>query len=174
MINRGNDKATNVTLITSNRCVLQNNMLFLLADASSSSPLHSNISLIAATDNETGGSFRVFTKTSNSPLNVNFTSAPVDSLLHFDGATSNSPAHLSLHSTYEGSFALRSSAFFQPRVEAREDVEDPAGKGRRRNVEIRSIRRGTTEGKVTWESSGDRELGNVELRTSNMPVTLAL
>ena len=105
---------------------------------------------------------------------MNFTSAPVNSLLHYSGATSNSPAHLGLHSTYEGTFALRSSAFFQPRVEAREDVEDPAGKGRRRNVEIRSIRRGTAAGKVTWEPEKERELGSVELRSSNMPVVLVL
>ncbi|EKM51556.1 uncharacterized protein PHACADRAFT_150026 [Phanerochaete carnosa HHB-10118-sp] len=175
MINGGEDKVTDVTLITSNRQVLAKYSTISSLMRLISSPLYSNFSLISTTKSENGGSFRVNTKTINSPLNVNFTSAPVDSLLHFKGATSNSPAYVSLHSTYEGSFTLRSSSLLQPRIEQREDVEDPAGKDRRRNVEIYSIRRGIAEGKVTWvPAETEKVLGSVGLRSSNMPVVLVV
>lgn len=136
--------------------------------------MSANISLIATTDNETGGSFRVLARTYNSPIYFNFNSAPVNSLLHVDGATSNSPAYLNLHSTYEGSFELQGSTFVQPRVNASEGIEDPAGKGRKRNVEVHNIRRGTVEGEVTWEPSEGRKLGSAKLSSRNSPVVLAL
>lgn len=154
LLNDGKGPATNVSLVTSN------------------SPLRTNISMIATTDDEDGSAFNVLAHTSNSPLHVAFVSAPVDSLLHFDGATSNSPAHAALHATYEGAFTLRGSTFFQPRVEQRADVEDPTGAGRKRNVLVRSVARGVVQGDVYWEGDKDKALGSVQLRSSNMPVTL--
>ncbi|GJE88415.1 hypothetical protein PsYK624_044980 [Phanerochaete sordida] len=156
MLNQNDGIATNVTLTTSN------------------SPLNANISLVSTSDKATGGSFNIVTHTSNSPLSVNFTTSPVDSLLHFSGSTSNSPAHVALDAAYEGSFALHGARFFPPRVEERTGVADPAGKDRTRTVAVKSIVRGVVDGEVTWDPSENRQFGSVELRSSNMPIVLVV
>lgn len=139
--------------------------------------IYSNVSLIADTHDETGGSFDVIAETSNSPVELNFTTAPVDSLLHLDARSSNSPVRATLDNTYEGSFALRTSSWFPVQVEvADKDAKDPVGRGRKRQVEMHSIRRGIAEGKAVWTPSEEeeKELGRVTLTTSNSPVALYL
>ena len=141
----------------------------------SNSFIYSNVSLIAETKDQTGGSYNVNARSSNSPLEIAFRAAPVDSLLHFDGHTSNSPARLTLDSTYEGSFSLRTGSWFSTTVERRnEHEEDPAGKDRKRSLEYHTIRRGTADGHVLWSPSERKELGTVVLTTSNSPVALYL
>lgn len=157
MFNTGATDATNLTMRTSNGFI------------------HSNVSLVADTKDSTGGSYNVIAHSSNSPIDVTFPSAPVDSLLHVDGHTSNSPARLTLDSAYEGTFSLQTGSWFPTTVERRnEQEEDPAGKDRKRDLQFRSIRRGFTEGKVAWSPSDRKEVGTAVLTTSNSPVALYL
>lgn len=137
--------------------------------------IHSNVSLVAETKGNTGGKFNVVARSSNSPVDVKFDTAPIDSVLHVDVHTSNSPARLTLHPTFEGSFSLHTGAWFPTTVQQRnEDEEDPAGKDRKRTLELRTIRRGSTEGSVAWTPSEREELGTAVLTSSNSPVALYL
>jgi hypothetical protein len=95
----------------------------------------------------------------------------VDSTLRLDGATSNAPVAVALHSAYEGAFSLRSS-LFTPTLKER-DVEDPSGRGRPRDVEIRRMGRGYIEGRVRYDPPGVAG-GWVELKTSNARAGLTL
>jgi hypothetical protein len=140
----------------------------------SCSVLHSNFTLVADTDDQIGGAFNVSARTSNSPLNIGFNAAPVDSRLHLDARTSNSPARVSLHPTFEGAFELATGRWFTHHVEEREDVEDPAGKGRKRYVVLTLVRPGMGRGTVSWGSPNDHGPGKVTLRTSNSPVALVV
>jgi len=136
----------------------------------SNAPLTSNLTLLSES---TGGRFIVSTETSNSPLEVRFAEAPVDSVLHFSGQTSNSPAYAELHSTYEGSFHLRSS-IFRPRVDVLPNVQDPKGQQRERKVEFSNVGKDVA-GTVRWAGDDDSEgKGSVELKTSVMAAHLVL
>jgi len=136
----------------------------------SNAPLTSNLTLLSES---TGGKFIVDTHTSNSPLEVLFNDAPVDSVLHFSGKTSNSPAFAKLHPTYEGSFHVQSS-IFRPRVDVTPDVKDPKGKKRERKVQFSSVGK-EVAGTVRWAGDDEsREEGSVELQTSIMGAHLVL
>jgi len=132
----------------------------------SNAPLVSNLTLLSES---TGGKFIVSTDTSNSPLEVRFAEAPVDSVLHFSGRTSNSPAYAELHPTYEGSFHLQSS-IFRPRIDVLPDVQDPKGEQRERKIEFSNVGKDVS-GTVRWDSEGR---GSVELKTSIMGAHLVL
>ena len=132
------------------------------------------MTLVSTAEDHTGGSFQVTTRTSNSPLGVTFLDAPVNSHLEYEGHASNSPARAEAHPTFEGEFFARTSTWFPVTVNAREDVEDPSGKGRKRSVEVAKISRGTAEGTVKWLPTEDRKLGSFVLTTSNSPVHLTL
>lgn len=115
------------------------------------------------------------TKTSNSPIDVNFVSAPIDSLLQFDATSSNAPVRASLDKTYEGSFVVHTGPWFPANVfHDAAGEKDPAGMGRSRNVEMRAIGRGTVEGTAVWGDREDKEYGKVVLTTNNSPVALHL
>ena len=77
--------------------------------------------------------------------------------------------------TYEGTFFLRTSTWFPINVRGDNDVEDPAGRDRTRTVEVTSVSRGKTEGKVEWvPAEEDKQLGSFVLTTSNSPISLSL
>ncbi|KIP08924.1 hypothetical protein PHLGIDRAFT_34702 [Phlebiopsis gigantea 11061_1 CR5-6] len=157
LFNSGEGQVTEVSMQTSNGYI------------------HSNVSLVAETKGNTGGKFNVVARSSNSPVDVKFDAAPIDSVLHVDVHTSNSPARLTLDPTYEGSFSLHTGAWFPTTVQQlNEDEEDPAGKDRKRILELRTIRRGSTEGSVAWTPSEREELGTAVLTSSNSPVALYL
>ena len=135
----------------------------------------SNITLVSTANDHTGGKFKVSTRTSNSPLSVDFIDAPVSSLLDFEGQTSNSPARAKTHPTFEGSFWASTSTWFPVSVTYDDNVEDPAGKGRERLVEVRRVGRSETEGTVKWLPAGDEKAyGRFNLHTSNSPIHLFL
>lgn len=137
--------------------------------------MRANVSLIADTDDEAGGAFRVDAKTSNSPVELRVPTAPVDSQLNLRVHTANGPARVALHNTFEGRFRLQTGVWWATSVERADEHEaDPAGKGRRRRVEFSSIRRGVTEGTARWVPAEERELGVVEVTTSNSPIALVL
>lgn len=146
-----------------------------LSITTSNSPLKARVHLYDLTSSKKiSSSFSVTGKTSNSPLNIAFLDAPLDSKLVHRASTSNSPAEVSLHPTFEGQFYLHSSLFGAV-VHERPGVEDPSGKGRERRVRYRTIRGPRAEGSVTWGDDVDEEkLGNVEVGSSNARVTLNL
>jgi len=150
----------------------------LLIMKTSNGALESEISLFSSSSSsatETTLTYHVEAKTSNSPLTINFATAPVGSTLDLDASTSNSPAKVSLHSTYEGIFNL-STSIFRPQVVAAEEVEDPKGKERKRTVTIDRINgHNKVDGKVFWgdEEKSEAE-GVVKVHTSNSPLILKL
>jgi len=119
---------------------------------------------------EIGTNFSVLTHTSNGPLDVAFRDAPVDSLLAYRGSTSNSPANVLLHPTFQGRFTLAThSAWLNPIIHQHR-VDDPAGRGRNRFVSYRNLQ-GYVRGDIVWGNT-DGEKGDVDLATSNARLTL--
>jgi hypothetical protein len=175
---KGNFSVTNTLEIhTSNAPIKVNVTMFNTEEGqtnlivkTSNAPLESNLTLLSES---TGGKFIVSTETSNSPLEVRFAEAPVDSVLHFSGRTSNSPAYVELHPTYEGSFHLQSS-IFRPQVDVTPGVQDPKGEQRERKVRFSNVGKDIA-GTVRWVGDDDSEgRGSVELKTSVMRAHLVL
>ena len=140
----------------------------------SNSPVYGNISLVAATEDHSGGKFSVDAFTSNSPLHVGFADAPVDSILRFIGLTSKAPALAALHPTYQGNLLVKST-LFGPKVDITEGLKDPKGEGRTRTVDVSKVGKEIV-GKVYWgsEEESKDEFGNVELGSTLLRATLKL
>ena len=137
------------------------------------SQLEAAIDLIASGDAK-AGTFKVHTRTINAPLSVSFTSAPLDSQLIYIGETRNAAAEVVLHPTYEGTIEAH-TAWFKASLITRDDVEDPAGKDRKREVEVSNIGRDGFKGEVHWgKKSDDTPKGSVSLETRLAPVTITL
>jgi len=137
----------------------------------SNAPLKSNLALISTSSGETGGQFNVETITSNSPLDVKFPYAAIDSVLYLSAKTSNSPAFVELNPVYEGTFRLATS-IFRPRVDVIENLEDPKGKGRKREVYFNTVGK-ELEGSVYWGGDTEKK-GHVEVVTSVLAAHLRL
>ncbi|KAH9935115.1 uncharacterized protein BXZ73DRAFT_76826 [Epithele typhae] len=140
--------------------------------STSNGQIDGGLSLLSNASSGTGGAFSVNARTSNGPLALTVHEMPVDARLGAIAHTSNSRARASLPPAFEGTFALRSSAFSRP-VVRQTDVEDPAGRGRRRVLHQTVARRGETKGTVVWEGNAE-EKGSFVLETSNGPVELTL
>lgn len=121
-----------------------------------------------------GGAFDAEVISSNAPINVDFVTSPLDSVLKLHARTSNSPAKVNLHGAYEGEFSLKSS-IFTPNVERDGAVEDPSGKGRTRHFEVFNMGK-IVRGEVFWGEKKTRkqDTGSVEVVTSNSPLTVRL
>lgn len=105
-----------------------------------------------------GGSFRIDTKSDTSNVRIKFDNAPVKSALVLTSKTSTGSINADLHPTYEGAFSL-SSSLRSPVVNVKDNVEDPAGEGRKRTVKVVRARGRTVVGDVTWgdtRSDGSR------------------
>jgi len=146
----------------------------------SNSVLLAELALLSMHEDHTGGAFAVHARTSNSPLKINCTEQAPDARLALNAHTSNSPAHVRLHPAFEGTFKLRTSIFPAVVAGADADVEDPAGRGRKRVVEVRTIGRGSgiVHGDVEWVPQDDEVVapaaGKVEVSTSHSPLVLSL
>ncbi|KAG6888694.1 hypothetical protein C0992_007843 [Termitomyces sp. T32_za158] len=141
--------------------------------STSNSAIRGTLSLESA--NESGGKFKVHTSTSNSPLELFFVESPVDSILMLDATTSIGPATVSLHPAYEGRYTAVTS-FQRPSILVNHDVEDPAGRGRKRQVRSLANRGPFASGTVRWYDGDDNKklIGNVEVHTSFSPLTLRI
>ena len=131
-----------------------------------------DISLVSNTTDGTQGSYYTYARSSNAPGELSVVDAPPDSHLDLEARTSNSPLHVALHKTYEGTFDLLTSMWY-PNVEWQPDAEDPKGLGRTRRVHVDEIKGAHTTGYAAWASGGEKN-GTVILRTSNSPVRLEL
>ncbi|PIL33801.1 hypothetical protein GSI_04426 [Ganoderma sinense ZZ0214-1] len=135
--------------------------------------IDSEVTLQSTTASSTGGTFDVSARTSNAPLTLAVVDAPVEHALTLKARTSNSPARVTLHPTYEGAFDVQSSKWFRPTVEWDAEAHDPAGKDRRRSVQVKRVRGESVKGSAAWEEGGE-ERGEVEVDTSNSPLWLKL
>ncbi|KAF8273741.1 hypothetical protein EI94DRAFT_1826128 [Lactarius quietus] len=139
--------------------------------------LSADLSLVSTFENGTSGAFTVVTRTSNSPLDINFSDHAPDGLLRLDARTSNSPAQVSLHPSFEGTLQLRTS-LFAANVSPDLEVEDPAGRGRTRSVNVSTIGRHSRilHGDVSWKPEDEalKPDGKVEVLTSNSPLQVRL
>ncbi|TBU46675.1 hypothetical protein BD309DRAFT_596842 [Dichomitus squalens] len=127
--------------------------------------INSQVVLLSNTSDALGGEYQVTAQTSNAHLELEFVDAPVDHVLTASARTSNGRADVALHETYEGSFEVHTSNAGRPIVRSR-DVEDPAGRGRKRGVQVQTIRNSAARGKVWWEQE-NRDRGRVSVSTSN-------
>lgn len=122
-----------------------------------------------ARDNSAGGAFVVSARTSNAALSLHHATAPVDSLLTLDTHTSNSPATVSLHPTFEGTYSASTSNSGIV-VSVDDHAEDPSGRGRQRVSHIYANKGKKVEGSVYWGE--EKKAGDVVVKTSNSPVTI--
>ncbi|KAH9927770.1 uncharacterized protein B0H18DRAFT_1103969 [Fomitopsis serialis] len=130
-------------------------------------PVNANVSLFATTSSSTGGLFNVDAHSTNSPVRVVFPDAPVDHVLTLAAHTTNSPVELVLHPTYEGGFTLHGSRWLSPQVRVSPNVDDPAGRGRRRDVHWSTSNRADVSGSASLLLSSKRIQNGLV-----MPVTL--
>jgi hypothetical protein len=89
--------------------------------------------------------------------------------------TTNGHSDVSLHPTYEGQFVISTSASSKIQVNVDEEVKDPSGKQRERQVKYTGSMKGFQTGEVFWGSKLDKTRdGVVTITTSKGPATLSL
>ncbi|RPD57430.1 hypothetical protein L226DRAFT_467615 [Lentinus tigrinus ALCF2SS1-7] len=136
--------------------------------------VENDVTLRSNTSDGTKGTFHVTTRTENAPLYLTFVEAPIDSSLTVNAHTSNSPGHVTLHKTYEGTFDASSTLIFRPEVRW-SPAEDPSGRGARRVVRFdeNTMKGPHVSGGVSWTYGGE-DKGRVAVETSNSPFRLDL
>jgi hypothetical protein len=132
------------------------------------SPIHSSISLTSS--KTTNGLFNVIATTSNKPLELKYDTSPVDSIVCSEALTSNSPASVIHHSTFEGKIALKSTIFL-PSVD-KKDASDPSGQGRHRSLKMLEAAGGVLTGVVYWGAERKEVTGFTQVVSTNSPVHL--
>jgi hypothetical protein len=142
-----------------------------------SSSLTGTISLLSNTGSP---GYTVRAATTNAGLSLAFLQ-PSDSshpsplpILDVAGSTTNGPAELLLQSSFEGAFDISTSPAFQAGLSSMSTPDsDPLGLGRQQHIEFMLRKNSRKEGHVYWGDLDDgRELGRVELSTSNGPASL--
>lgn len=118
--------------------------------------------------------------TTNAGLNLAFPSLrhPSSSLPILDivGSTTNGLAEILLQSSFEGSFGVSTSRVHQADFSSGSTPEsDPLGLGRQQQIDLTTSEKSRKEGRVYWGDLDDgRELGRVDLSTSNRPASLRI
>ncbi|KAI0263118.1 hypothetical protein BC834DRAFT_335580 [Gloeopeniophorella convolvens] len=131
--NDGGSRPTSVTISTTNSSIV------------------GSISLLSTRANYTGGAFRVSARTEQSPLELEVTEQPPDSDLILDVRSSGAISDVYLRPAYEGALELL-SAPLPPLLDVDPRAQDPAGRGRTREVLLRTIARDARllRGSVAW------------------------
>ncbi|KIJ66010.1 hypothetical protein HYDPIDRAFT_110134 [Hydnomerulius pinastri MD-312] len=136
-----------------------------LAIHTSNGHIQSEIALVS--ESGTGGEFDVDTESTNGSIGLTFTDSPVDSLLNCRAQTTLGGLQVALHSAYEGTYSVETT-LGKRMVEQRQEVEDPAGRGRHRQVSQDKASRGNS-GSVSWvenDGSSSGTEGSVVLKTT--------
>ncbi|KIM53846.1 hypothetical protein SCLCIDRAFT_408288 [Scleroderma citrinum Foug A] len=125
------------------------------------SPIKSEVSLISQSN--TGGTFRVSARSSNSPISLQYAEAPPTSTLTSNVTTSNNEALVKMHSTFEGTFEVATS-------NASSVLKASRGDDGRRVIHQRKVG-SSIVGSVSW---GERRRlrGSTSVRSSNGRVSL--
>lgn len=118
-----------------------------------------------------GGKFDLVASTKNALVDLQFTTAPVDSILACSVSTSNGPADVHLHPTYEGSVTLVNSHGITG-IHQNDALEDPSGRGRSRVVGWDHKWKLWWLGWVGWGEK--KKAGQLVVKTSNADNTLWL
>ena len=109
-------------------------------------------------------------------MDIEFPTAPPDSILKFGGKTSNAEVSVSLNPAYEGSLFLQTSNAFKPQINQDKCVVDPSGRNRRRSLNLKQTGRNVVSGEVVWEDATEQNVsklaGMVYIRTSNANISL--
>jgi len=121
---------------------------------------------------KTGGEFIISGTTAVGPVDMIVTEAPVGSSISLKARTALAPATVKMHPAYEGEFIL-STSLRGVSLSVDEKVEDPAGKERKRSVDIRRVGSSRVTGSVSWSPEG-KHLGFVNVETSMAPAVLEL
>jgi hypothetical protein len=174
--NPDNHAPTKVKLHTSNRLVSARSISCGVLDSFPYSFLYAELALLSTCHSQSNGSFFVTAHTSNSPLSVNFTEHAPDAQLKLQAHTSNAPAHVRLQPAFEGTFKLRTS-IFPAHVSPDLDAEDPAGRGRKRVVNVKTVGHGSrvVYGDAEWVPQDEEApAGRVEVSTSSSPLYVSL
>jgi DUF4097 and DUF4098 domain-containing protein YvlB len=145
-------KPLSVILSTSNGHIDTRTSLYSVSDSNDDSEAGS------------GGKFEFVASTKNSPVNVSFPIAPVNSTLKCTVSTSNGDANVYMHPTYEGSVMLSTSNGMTKLLQS-DDVEDPAGLDRPRTIKWDVISRWAWMGWVGWGEK--KKVGELTVSTSN-------
>jgi hypothetical protein len=137
--------------------------------------LGANVSLYS--NEATGGDFEIDASTSNTLLHVRLPIAPINHVLHFTARNSEAPAWVDLPPTYEGSYYL-SSSIKRPHITVIEDLEDPKGGGRIRQVAHKNAGH-EVGGDISWVGDDDFDgskvkMGSVEVITNVHEARLSL
>ncbi|RDB20741.1 hypothetical protein Hypma_012167 [Hypsizygus marmoreus] len=154
LINNPDHDPTEVTVTTSN------------------APIRAGVNLVSTASDSVGGKFHVAANTANSGIDVRVHEQPVSSAFFLDAHTSLAPAFIELAPAFEGTFQLETS-LKRPVLRYDADAKDPAGKGRRRDVQIR-MAGAAVRGSASWSGEEGVALGNVNVATSLSAVTLKL
>ncbi|KAH0829116.1 hypothetical protein J3R83DRAFT_2592 [Lanmaoa asiatica] len=94
-----------------------------------------------------GGEFEVGAESSNGEIGLKFIHTPIDSVLRCHAETSVGGVEVELDSAFEGTYSLQT--IVGKKLVSQHDVEDPAGKGRRRFVSQNDAA-GRVDGELKW------------------------
>ena len=106
-----------------------------------------------------GGEFEVDAQSRHGEIGLKFIDSPVDSVLRCHAETTVGVVQVELDSAFEGTYSLQTVLGAKLVSERESEVEDPAGKGRRRVVSQNEARR-RVEGELKWVESDGRSSGN--------------
>ncbi|KAF8141155.1 hypothetical protein EV363DRAFT_1443160 [Boletus edulis] len=132
--------------------------------------INAEISLIS--DAPTGGEFAVNAQSSNGEIKLQFVDSPVGSDLRCQAEATVGGVEIELDSAFEGTYTLEN--VMRPKLVTQHDVEDPAGRGRRRVVSVEELP-GRVVGEIKWvenDGSSSGIEGYVALKTVFSPLTL--
>ena len=125
--------------------------------------------------------YAIHAATTNKQLNLVFLQGsdspqPSSPILDIVGTTTNGPVDLLLRSSFEGTFDVSTSHTNQAGFSSESTPEsDPLGLGRRQHVDFTTSTKSRKEGRVYWGDLEDgREVGRVELSTSNAPASILI
>ncbi|PVF97004.1 hypothetical protein CPB86DRAFT_707903 [Serendipita vermifera] len=116
-----------------------------------------------------GGKFEFIASTKNSPVEVKFPVAPVNSTLKCTVSTSNGDANVYMHPTYEGSVVLTTSNGMT-KLHQEEGIKDPAGLDRPRIIKWNVVSRWAWMGWIGWGEQ--KKVGELTVSSSNGAIVL--
>ncbi|KAJ2918196.1 hypothetical protein MD484_g2231, partial [Candolleomyces efflorescens] len=129
--------------------------------------------LTSTSEDGTGGNFTVGLATVKAPIDLSFPSAPINNTLYLGASTVLSPANITLHPTFEGTFSLK-TLLASATLNAKKGPEsDPEGRGRSRGLEVFQHGYGKLDG-VTWWAEDRKWAGHVKVESTLSPVVLSL
>ncbi|KAJ7779077.1 hypothetical protein B0H16DRAFT_1501021 [Mycena metata] len=119
---------------------------------------------------KSGSAFNITARTSHGPIDLDVVAAPLESNITLGATTSLGSLSAKLPTTFEGEFHA-STSLSSLQVKVDENAEDPAGKGRKRHVDHRTVGKASSHGYVSWSEEG-KTRGSVVVRSSLGPVSL--